>query len=76
VVSRTAVSRPALPGCRDCRKIGRAFPTSRFALDRRSRPDGATQGEEAGVNQGNKRFGIGMALGIAVGMIVYRLIFG
>jgi hypothetical protein len=30
----------------------------------------------ADVNQGNKRFGLGMVLGLAVGMILYRLIFG
>jgi len=28
------------------------------------------------VNQGTKRFGLGLALGIAVGMILYRLLFG
>ena len=30
---------------------------------------------ESILNQGNKRFGVGMALGIAVGMILYRIIF-
>ena len=28
------------------------------------------------VNQGNKKFGLGMALGVAVGMILYEIIFG
>jgi len=27
------------------------------------------------MNQGNKKFGVGLALGIAVGMILYRIIF-
>ena len=28
------------------------------------------------MNQENKKFGFGMALGLAAGMILYRLIFG
>lgn len=28
------------------------------------------------MEQGNTKFGIGMALGLAVGMILYRLLFG
>jgi hypothetical protein len=30
----------------------------------------------AGVNEGNKKLGFGMAAGMAVGMILYRIIFG
>jgi len=32
--------------------------------------------QEVGVNQDNKKFGAGMALGLAVGMLLYRLLFG
>jgi uncharacterized membrane-anchored protein YhcB (DUF1043 family) len=32
--------------------------------------------KERDMNQGNKKFSIGLVLGLAVGMILYRLIFG
>ena len=39
---------------------------------------GATFSRKGGhpVEQGNKRFSVGMVLGLAVGMILYRILFG
>jgi hypothetical protein len=37
---------------------------------------GVSDHGRAGMSQGNTRFGVGMVLGLAVGMLLYRLIFG
>jgi hypothetical protein len=50
----------------------RHLPTSRRGIG--WNPRAFTQ--EADMDQGNKKLGVGMVLGLAVGMILYRLLFG
>jgi hypothetical protein len=65
------------PACLPLRRARRNIHAEQGAqCDDRSRRDARRPDEESRMNQGNKRFSIGMALGVAVGMILYRLIFG